>query len=157
LTPGGGGKCWIGMGSPLLWRCGAARLVVRTLRHGEAYDQLAPGLRTVFVCYVSWNQSGTRRLNDQEDQPQTGGGCRPCRDREPQECLQPNSGDLLSDVYFLEQQIARETDDRLRGIYARSTIVMSFATIEAITNDALATFFELLTDSIPPGSAKLPP
>jgi hypothetical protein len=77
--------------------------------------------------------------------------------REPQECLQPNSGDLLSDVYFLEQQIARETDDRLRGIYARSTIVMSFATIEAITNDALATIFELLTDSIPPGSAKLPP
>ena len=77
--------------------------------------------------------------------------------REPQECLQPNSGDLLSDVYFLEQQIARETDDRLRGIYARSTIVMSFATIEAITNDALATIFELLTDSIPAGSAKLPP
>ena len=77
--------------------------------------------------------------------------------REPQECLQPNSGDLLSDVYFLEQQIARERDDRLRGIYARSTIVMSFATIEAITNDALATIFELLTDSIPPGSAKLPP
>jgi hypothetical protein len=77
--------------------------------------------------------------------------------REPQECLQPNSGDLLSDVYFLEQQIARERDDRLRGIYARSTIVMSFATIEAITNDALATIFELLTDSIPAGSAKLPP
>ena len=77
--------------------------------------------------------------------------------REPQECLQPSSGDLLSDVYFLEQQIARETDDRLRGIYARSTIVMSFATIEAITNDALATIYELLTDSIPPGSEKLPP
>jgi hypothetical protein len=77
--------------------------------------------------------------------------------REPQEGLQPSSGDLLSDVYFLEQQIARETDDRLRGIYARSTIVMSVATIEAITNDALATIYELLMDSIPPGSAKLPP
>ena len=77
--------------------------------------------------------------------------------REPPEGLQPNSGDLLSDVYYLEQQIARETDDRVRGIYARSTIVMSVATIEAITNDALATIYELLTDSIPPGSAKLPP
>ena len=78
------------------------------------------------------------------------------RQEAPEE-LQPSSGDLLSDVYFLEQQIARETDDRLRGIYARSTIVMSVATIEAITNDALATIYELLTDNIPPGSAKLPP
>jgi hypothetical protein len=77
--------------------------------------------------------------------------------REAPEWLEPSSGDLLSDVYFLEQQIARETDDRIRGIYARSTIVMSVATIEAITNDALATVYELLTDSIPPGSAKLPP
>jgi hypothetical protein len=64
---------------------------------------------------------------------------------------------LLSDVYFLQQQIARETDDRLRGTYARSTIVMSFATVEAITNDALATIYELLTNSIPAGSKKLPP
>ncbi len=71
--------------------------------------------------------------------------------------LEPSSGDLLSDVYFLEQQIARETDDRIRGIYARATIVMSFASIEAITNDALATIYELLTGSIPAGSKKLPP
>jgi hypothetical protein len=77
--------------------------------------------------------------------------------REPEESPQPSSGDLLSDVYFLEQQIARETDDRIRGIYARSTIVMSFATIEAINNDALATIYALLTDEIPAGSRKLPP
>ena len=76
---------------------------------------------------------------------------------EAPELLQPSSGDLLNDVYFLEQQIARETDDRIRGIYARSTIVMSVATIEAITNDALATIYELLTDSIPAGSKKMPP
>jgi hypothetical protein len=70
---------------------------------------------------------------------------------------QATSGDLLSDVYYLAQQMAGETDARLCGLYARSTIVMSFATIEAITNDALATIYELLTDSIPAGSNKLPP
>jgi hypothetical protein len=73
------------------------------------------------------------------------------------ESLQPTSGDLLSDVYFLAEQITRQTDDRLRGLYARSTIVMSFATIEAINNDALATIYALLTDEIPAGSKKLPP
>jgi hypothetical protein len=71
--------------------------------------------------------------------------------------LEPSSGDLLSDVYFLEQQIARETDDRLRGIYARSTIVMSVATIEAITNDALTTIYELMTESVPSDRMKVPP
>src|ERR1700743_1359526 len=58
---------------------------------------------------------------------------------------QATSGDLLSDVYFLAEQMACETDARLRGLYARATIVMSFATIEAITNDALATIYKLLT------------
>jgi len=70
---------------------------------------------------------------------------------------QATSGDLLSDVYYLAQQMACETDGRLRGLYARATIVMSFATIEAITNDALATIYELLTEGIPAGSKKLPP
>ena len=77
--------------------------------------------------------------------------------QEAAEVLEPGSGDLLSDVYFLEQQIARATDDRIRGIYARATIVMSFASVEAITNDALATIYALLTDSMPAGSKKLPP
>jgi len=77
--------------------------------------------------------------------------------QEAPEGLKPGSGDLLSDVYFLEQQIARATDDRIRGIYARATIVMSFASVEAITNDALATIYALLTDGIPAGSKKLPP
>jgi len=71
--------------------------------------------------------------------------------------LQATSGDLLSDVVYLAQQIGRQTDDRLRGLYARSTIVMSFAAIEAITNDALATIYALLTDDIPAGARKLPP
>jgi hypothetical protein len=77
--------------------------------------------------------------------------------QEAGESLQATSGDLLSDVYYLEQQIGRQTDERLRGLYARSTIVMSFATIEAINNDALATIYALLTDDIPAGSRKLPP
>src|SRR6201990_290722 len=76
--------------------------------------------------------------------------------RETPEGLQPGSGDLLSDVYYLEQQIARATDDGIRAICARATIVMSFASIEAITNDALATIYALLTDGIPDGSKKLP-
>lgn len=77
--------------------------------------------------------------------------------REAREWLQPTAGDLLSDVYFLEQQMARETDDQIRGIYARSTIVMSVATIEAITNDALTTIYELMTVSVPADRLKVPP
>jgi hypothetical protein len=78
----------------------------------------------------------------------------------PKSALPPDpveTGDLLSDVYFLEQQIARESDDRIRGIYARSTIVMSVATIEAITNDALTAIYELMTDSAPLECMKVPP
>src|SRR5690349_24311345 len=40
--------------------------------------------------------------------------------QEPGQSLQATSGDLLSDVYYLAQQMACETDARLRGLYARS-------------------------------------
>lgn len=63
--------------------------------------------------------------------------------------LEPKSGDLIYDVTFLQKRTAQAKNSKVRGIYARSTIVMSAATIEAITNDALATVYELLSDTIP--------
>jgi len=71
--------------------------------------------------------------------------------------LQPKSGDLLRDVTYLQGRAAKEKNRTIRGIYARATIVMSAATIEAITNDALATIYELLTDTIPSECAGEPP
>ena len=71
--------------------------------------------------------------------------------------LQPKSGDLLRDVAYLQGRTATEKNRTVRGIYARSTIVMGVATIEAVTNDALATIYELLTDIIPSECAGEPP
>ena len=71
--------------------------------------------------------------------------------------LQPKSGDLLQDVVYLQKRTVAEENRTVRGVYARSTIVMGAATIEAITNDALATMYELLTDSIPTECVGEPP
>lgn len=71
--------------------------------------------------------------------------------------LQPKSGDLLRDVVYLQGRTATEKNRTVRGIYARSTIVMGVATIEAVTNDALATIHELLTDNIPSECTGEPP
>lgn len=71
--------------------------------------------------------------------------------------LQPKSGDLLRDVAYLQGRAAKEKGRTIRGIYARAAIVMSVATIEAVTNDALATIYELLTDNIPSECAGEPP
>jgi hypothetical protein len=71
--------------------------------------------------------------------------------------LTPKSGDLLRDVLYLSGRAAKEKDKAQRGIYARAAIVMSVATIEAVTNDVLATIFELLRDSIPSECTGEPP
>ncbi len=71
--------------------------------------------------------------------------------------LQPRSGDLLRDVAYLQGYTSTGKNRTVRGIYARSTIVMGVATIEAITNDALATIYELLTDTIPSDCVGEPP
>lgn len=71
--------------------------------------------------------------------------------------LQPKSGDLLRDVAYLQGRTAAEKNQTVRGIYARSTIVMGVATIEAVTNDVLATIYGLLMDSIPSECAGEPP
>ncbi len=71
--------------------------------------------------------------------------------------LQPKSGDLLRDVIYLQGRAAKEKNQTVRGIYARAAIVMSVATIEAVTNDALATIYDLLTDSIPSECTDEPP
>jgi hypothetical protein len=71
--------------------------------------------------------------------------------------LEPKSGDLLRDVVYLQGRIAKEKNRTVRGIYARAAIVMGVATIEAVTNDALASIYELLTDSIPFECRREPP
>lgn len=71
--------------------------------------------------------------------------------------LQPKSGDLLHDVIYLQKRAAKENNTTARGIYARAAIVMAVATIEAVTNDALATIYELLTGSIPSECISEPP
>ena len=71
--------------------------------------------------------------------------------------LQPKSGDLLRDVWYLQGRAVQEESRAIRGIYARAAIVMSVATIEAVTNDALATIYELLMDSIPSECVGEPP
>lgn len=71
--------------------------------------------------------------------------------------LQPKSGDLPRDVIYLQGRAAKESDKTIRGIQARSAIVMGVAPIEAATNDALATIYELLTDSIPSECIGEPP
>ena len=70
---------------------------------------------------------------------------------------EPKSGDLLRDVGYLQGRIAKEKNRTVRGIYARGAIVMGVATIEAVTNDALASIYELLTDTIPSECAGEPP
>lgn len=71
--------------------------------------------------------------------------------------LQPKSGDLLHDVIYLQKHAGRESNKAVGGIYARAAIVMGVAAIEAVTNDALATIHELLTDSIPSECVSEPP
>jgi hypothetical protein len=71
--------------------------------------------------------------------------------------LEPKSGDLLSDVWYLGSRAAKEKNTKIKGIYARATIVIAAATIEAITNDALATVYDLMTDSIPSECSDEPP
>jgi hypothetical protein len=71
--------------------------------------------------------------------------------------LEPKSGDLLRDVLYLQNRAAKEKNKTVRGIYARAAIVMGTATIEAVTNDALATIYELVTDVMPSECAGEPP
>ena len=71
--------------------------------------------------------------------------------------LQPKSGDLIGDVTYLRSRFSKGSNPKTRGVYARATIVMAAATIEAITNDVLATIYDLLTDTIPSECAGEPP
>jgi hypothetical protein len=71
--------------------------------------------------------------------------------------LQPKSGDLLRDVIYLQGRAAKANSKTARGIHARAAVVMGVATIEALTNDALATIYELLTDTIPSECIGEPP
>jgi hypothetical protein len=82
-------------------------------------------------------------------QPSAGGEARPSP--------QAKSVDLLGDVKYLARLAANEQDEVARGVYARSAIVMGVATIEAVTNDALAAITRVLVDPVPPERKREPP
>ena len=63
--------------------------------------------------------------------------------------LQPKSGDLLGDARYFLIRARRSTDRANKARYARGSVVMSVATIEAITNDALTAISSLLMDTWP--------
>jgi hypothetical protein len=77
--------------------------------------------------------------------------------REMQRWLEPKSGDLLLDVSYLQQRVGNESKPKIKGVYARATIVMAAVTIEAMTNDALSSIYELLADCIPSECSGEPP
>jgi hypothetical protein len=66
-------------------------------------------------------------------------------------------GDLLGDVAHLCALAMREQRPTLRGTYARATIVLALAAIEAVTNDALAAMQALLKTTVPAGQSGKPP
>src|SRR5262245_32469846 len=66
-------------------------------------------------------------------------------------------GDLLADVAHLCALAVRESKPAVCGTYARATIVLAFAAIEAVTNDALAAMQTLVKGAAPEGQAGKPP
>lgn len=71
--------------------------------------------------------------------------------------FQRTSGDLLRDIRYLDGRVAAESDPDICSVYARATIIMAFAAIEAITNDGLAEILALMTSEIPAGRRREPP
>src|SRR5262245_1834351 len=66
-------------------------------------------------------------------------------------------GDLLGDVAHLCALATREQKPAVRGTYARATIVLALAAIEAVTNDALAAMQTLVKGTAPAGQSGKPP
>lgn len=74
-----------------------------------------------------------------------------------QSWLEPRSGDLLRDVMYLQEQVAGQDNDLLRSVHARAAVVMATATIEAATNDAIATIYALMTGTPSAEEMRKPP
>lgn len=73
----------------------------------------------------------------------------PARQGRPPLPVSAEVGDLLRDVLYLDERLSTEANPDICSIYARATIIMGFAAIEAATDDALATIHELLKTDIP--------
>lgn len=69
----------------------------------------------------------------------------------------PQAQTLLGDVVHLRRCAAAAGPPEAGAAFARAAIVMSAATIEAATNDALATIFELMVASAAPDQGRAPP
>lgn len=65
------------------------------------------------------------------------------------EWQRPRSGDLIYDAMYFVEKAEDEQDSHLIGRYARAAIVFSAAAVEAISNDALVSIYELLVDVWP--------
>ena len=71
--------------------------------------------------------------------------------------VQPKSGDLLGDAKYFLDRIKTGSDPRIRARYGRSSLLLSIAAIEAITNDGLTTIYGFLGDTWPSECANDPP
>jgi len=61
----------------------------------------------------------------------------------------PNPASLRGDAVLLSERARRETDSRAAGAYARASIVLAVAAIEALSNDALISVYMVLIESWP--------
>lgn len=74
-----------------------------------------------------------------------------------QSWLEPQAGDLLLDVVYLQDQTEEQKNEHFRSVYARAAVVMATATIEAATNDAIALMYAAMTSDISAEDMRKPP
>jgi hypothetical protein len=61
----------------------------------------------------------------------------------------PQSGDLLFDAQDLYKKSIRSPKRAVQARYGRASLILGVAAIEAISNDTLASIYELLMDAWP--------
>jgi hypothetical protein len=69
--------------------------------------------------------------------------------RDVRELQKPRSGDLIHDARYFGEAAAIASNSKERGRYARAAIALGVAAIEAFSNDALVSIYELLIDLWP--------
>jgi hypothetical protein len=69
----------------------------------------------------------------------------------------PQPGDLLFDAQDFYKKSIRSPKRAVQARYGRASLILSVAAIEAISNDTLASIYELLMDAWPSECVGLPP
>ena len=69
----------------------------------------------------------------------------------------PHPGDLLFDAQDFYKKSLRSPKRAVQARYGRASLILGVAAIEAISNDTLASIYELLMDTWPSECVGLPP